>query len=131
MGSCLNHDASAKALWLMIALDTQKDGVVRVVGSVKLMTLATAGFERYRKTTRCPSNVSVPFRSRPASGSGDSHRSRGGTAVPQWLQDHPGDCLRHAVGIGRPRGRVPPLAFGISTSRTGGGWHEPDDSRFQ
>src|SRR3990172_5524357 len=30
-----------------------------------------------------------------------------------------------------PRGRVPPLSFGISTSRTGGGKYEPDDIRFQ
>jgi hypothetical protein len=32
---------------------------------------------------------------------------------------------------GMPSGRVPPLSFGISTSRTGGGKYEPDDIRFQ
>src|SRR5262249_23551412 len=37
----------------------------------------------------------------------------------------------YARCVGMPSGRVPPLSFGISTSRTGGGRYEPDDIRFQ
>jgi hypothetical protein len=40
-------------------------------------------------------------------------------------------CATRCPTVGMPRGRVPPLFFGISTSRTGGGKYEPDDMRFQ
>src|ERR1700720_370946 len=33
--------------------------------------------------------------------------------------------------VGIPKGRIPPLAFGISTRRTGGAKYDPDDIRFQ
>src|SRR3954466_10828931 len=40
-------------------------------------------------------------------------------------------CATRSARVGMPRGRVPPVAFGISTSRTGGGWYDPDAIRFQ
>src|SRR5262249_43531045 len=40
-------------------------------------------------------------------------------------------CATRSAMVGMPSGRVPPLSFGISTSRTGGGRYEPDDIRFQ
>ena len=50
----------------------------------------------------------------------------------QRLQDHLHDRLRHAIGhSGDAERALPPLSFGISTSRTGGGKYEPDDIRFQ
>jgi hypothetical protein len=39
--------------------------------------------------------------------------------------------MQYAATVGMPNGRMPPLSFGISTSRTGGGKYEPDDIRFQ
>jgi hypothetical protein len=39
-------------------------------------------------------------------------------------------CATRFATVGMPRGRVPPFAFGISTSRTGGKKY-PDDFRFQ
>ncbi len=40
-------------------------------------------------------------------------------------------AVRVRVEHWMPRGRLPPLSFGISTSFTGGGKYEPDDIRFQ
>jgi hypothetical protein len=40
-------------------------------------------------------------------------------------------CATRSPTVGMPSGRVPPLSFDISTSRTGGGKYEPDDIRFQ
>ena len=48
------------------------------------------------------------------------------------LENHLHHGLCDAVGNGwNAKGRVPPLSFGISTSRTGGGKYEPGDIRFQ
>jgi hypothetical protein len=40
-------------------------------------------------------------------------------------------CATRSAMVGIPRGRIPPLAFGISTRRTGGAKYDPDDIRFQ
>src|SRR5580704_14672594 len=40
-------------------------------------------------------------------------------------------CATRSAMVGIPKGRIPPLAFGISTRRTGGAKYDPDDIRFQ
>src|ERR1700756_5241519 len=40
-------------------------------------------------------------------------------------------CATRSAMVGIPRERIPPLAFGISTRRTGGAKYDPDDIRFQ
>ena len=39
--------------------------------------------------------------------------------------------VHYEAHIGMPNGRVPPFPFGMSTRRTGGGNHVPEDMRFQ